>query len=163
RPAASRKAPPATDAGQPTARPIAPSAAKTEARARGRTSTTPCRRASKNTWSPLTPCTGMRASTGTNRNLGLGSTARRTAVTTLVAGGIVVVALALWKIRIVIALLLLGFTIAAAMRSSVDWLGRHARVPRPVGVLVHYAVFVGVLVLVLWIFVPRAIDQVQQA
>ena len=90
-------------------------------------------------------------------------TARRTATVTLVALGIVVAALALWKIRIVIALVFLGFIVAAAMRPGVEWLQLRARVPRTVGVVVHYAVIGGLLALFLWLVVPRAIDQVQQA
>ena len=93
----------------------------------------------------------------------MGATARRAAVATLVVGGIVVLALALWKIRIVIALVFLGFIIAAAMRPGVEWLQRRARLPRGVGVLVHYLAIAGIVALVLWVFVPRAIDQVQQA
>ena len=93
----------------------------------------------------------------------MGGTARRAAIVTLVAGAIVVFALALWKIKIVIALVFLGFIIAAAMRPGVEWLHRRARLPRGVGVLVHYVVLAGIVALVLWIFVPRAIDQVQQA
>jgi predicted PurR-regulated permease PerM len=57
----------------------------------------------------------------------------------------------------------MGFIVAAAMRPSVDWLDRRARIPRPAGVLIHYLVLLGVVALVLWLFVPRAIDQVQQA
>ena len=57
----------------------------------------------------------------------MGSTAKRTAVVTLVAGSIIVLALALWKIRIVIALVFLGVIIAAAMRPGIDWLQRRAR------------------------------------
>ena len=93
----------------------------------------------------------------------MGTTARRAATTTLVAGGIVVAALALWKIKIVIALLFLGFIIAAAMRPGVEWLQQRARFPRAAGVLVHYAMLFGIIAVVLWLFVPRAIDQVQQA
>jgi predicted PurR-regulated permease PerM len=93
----------------------------------------------------------------------MGGTARRAAITTLVVGGIVVLALALWKIKVVIALVFLGFIIAAAMRPGVEWLQRRARLPRGAGVLVHYAALAGIVALVLWVFVPRAIDQVQQA
>jgi predicted PurR-regulated permease PerM len=78
-------------------------------------------------------------------------------------GSIVVLALALWKIKIVIALLFLGFTISAAMRPGVDWLQRRARVPRPLGVLIHYVVLLGLIALFLWLVVPPAITQVQQA
>jgi predicted PurR-regulated permease PerM len=93
----------------------------------------------------------------------MSTTARRAAIATLVAGGIVVAALALWKIKIVIALVFLGFTIAAAMRPGVDWLAKSARVPRSLGVIIHYVVLLGVVALVLWLVVPRAVSQVQQA
>jgi predicted PurR-regulated permease PerM len=93
----------------------------------------------------------------------MGQTARRSAVATLVALSIVVAALALWKIKVVIALLFAGFIVAAAMRPSVEWLDRRARIPRAAGVLLHYAVLVGLVALALWLLVPRAIDQVQQA
>jgi predicted PurR-regulated permease PerM len=90
-------------------------------------------------------------------------TARRAAVVTLVSGSIVVAALALWKIKIVIALLFLGFIVSAAMRPGIEWLQLHARLPRAAGLLLHYLVLVGIVGVVLWLFVPRAIDQVQQA
>jgi predicted PurR-regulated permease PerM len=93
----------------------------------------------------------------------MGTTAKRAAVVTLVAGSIIVLALALWKIKVVIALLFLGFILAAAMRPGVDWLQRRARMPRGLGVLVHYLVLAGVIALFLWLVVPPAIDQVQQA
>jgi predicted PurR-regulated permease PerM len=93
----------------------------------------------------------------------MGTTARRAAITTLVAGGIVVAALALWKIKIVIALLFLGIIVAAAMRPGVEWLQQRAHFPRAAGVLAHYALLFGIIAVVLWLFVPRAITQVQQA
>ncbi len=89
-------------------------------------------------------------------------TAARAFVATLVVGGTVVLALALWKIRIVVALLFLAFILAAAMRPSVDALRRRG-VPRGAGILIHYAVLFGLLALFLWLVVPRAIDQVQSA
>jgi len=93
----------------------------------------------------------------------MGTTARRAAVATLVALSVVVAALALWKIKVVIALIFMGFIVASAMRPSIEWLDRRARLPRPVGVLIHYLALLGIVALVLWLFVPRAIDQVQQA
>ena len=93
----------------------------------------------------------------------MGTTARRAAVATLVALSVVVAALALWKIRVVIALLFSGFIIAAAMRPGIEWLDRRARIPRPIGLLIHYAVLIALVALALWLLVPRAIDQVQQA
>jgi len=92
----------------------------------------------------------------------LGQTARRTAIATLVALSIIVAALALWKIKIVIASLFLAFTLAAAMRPGVDWLARR-RVPRGVGVLLHYVALIGLIALFLWLVVPRALTQVEQA
>lgn len=93
----------------------------------------------------------------------MGSTARRAATTTVVALAIVVTALALWKIKLVVGLIFLGFTLAAAMRPGVDWLRLRAHVPRAGGIVLHYAVLLGLVVLALWLVVPRAIDQVQQA
>jgi predicted PurR-regulated permease PerM len=89
-------------------------------------------------------------------------TARRAAIATLVVVGIVVVVLGLWHVRIVIALLLVAFTIAAAMRPGVEWLARH-RVPRSVGVLVHYVGLAVLVALFLWLVVPRAVTQVNNA
>jgi predicted PurR-regulated permease PerM len=90
-------------------------------------------------------------------------TARRAATATLVALSIVVAALALWKIKAVIALLFLGFIVAAAMRPGVEWLHRKARIPRGLGVLLHYVALLGLLALVLWLIVPRALTQIEQA
>jgi predicted PurR-regulated permease PerM len=89
-------------------------------------------------------------------------TARRAFVATLVVGGVVVLALALWKIRIVIALLFLAFIIAAAMRPGVDALKRR-RVPRGIGIGLHYVALAGLVGLLLWAVVPRAKHEVQSA
>jgi predicted PurR-regulated permease PerM len=90
-------------------------------------------------------------------------TARRAATTTLVVLAIVICALALWKIRIVIALLFLGFVIASAMRPSVEYLHRRYRVPRPVGVIIHYVGFLAAIALFLYLIVPVAITQIDNA
>jgi predicted PurR-regulated permease PerM len=89
-------------------------------------------------------------------------TARRTAVVTLVAGGIVVLALALWKLRLVLGLLFFAFIVAAAMRPGIDWLARH-RVPRAVGLAVHYLAIAAVLAAAIAFAAPRALDQVNNA
>jgi predicted PurR-regulated permease PerM len=89
-------------------------------------------------------------------------TAKRAALATLVVGGIVVLALALWKLRIVVALLFLAFIIAAAMRPAIESLARRG-VPRPAGIALHYLAFVGLIAALLWVVVPRAIDQVDRA
>jgi predicted PurR-regulated permease PerM len=106
---------------------------------------------------------GLHASTQGQKTLDMGSVARRAAVTTMVALAIVVTALALWKIKLVIALVFLGFIVAAAMRPGVEWLQRQWRLPRGVGILLHYAVLIGLIALALWLLVPRAINQVEQA
>ena len=93
----------------------------------------------------------------------MSGTARRAATVTLVALGIIAAALALWKIRIVVALLFLGLTIASAMRPSVEWLNRRARVPRSVGVVVHYLAFLAGIGLFLYLVVPVAITQIDRA
>jgi predicted PurR-regulated permease PerM len=93
----------------------------------------------------------------------MSTTAKKAAVATLVAGGIIVLALALWKVKAVIALFFFGIIIAAAMRPGVDWLKRHAGIPRGLGVLLHFIAFAGAAALFLWLIVPPAIDQVQQA
>jgi predicted PurR-regulated permease PerM len=93
----------------------------------------------------------------------MGGTARRAATATLVALSIVIAALALWKLRIVIALLFLGFVIAAAMRPSIEWLYRRARIPRSVGVVIHYLGFLAAIGLFLYLVVPVAITQIDHA
>ena len=92
----------------------------------------------------------------------MADTARRAFVTTLVALAVIVCALALWKVKIVLALVFLGLILAAAMRPGIDRLAEH-KVPRPLGVALHYLAIAGVLAVVLWLVVPRAIDQVDQA
>jgi predicted PurR-regulated permease PerM len=90
-------------------------------------------------------------------------TARRAATATIVAVSIIVLALALWKLRLVIALLFLGFVIASAMRPSVEWLHRRASVPRGVSVVLHYLGFLAAIGLFLYLVVPTAITQVDHA
>src|SRR3954467_2799457 len=90
-------------------------------------------------------------------------TARKAATATLVALSIIVAALALWKLRVVIALLFLGFVIASAMRPSVEWLHRPARVPRGIGVGIHYLCFLAAIAFFLYLVVPAAITQVDHA
>jgi predicted PurR-regulated permease PerM len=89
-------------------------------------------------------------------------TALRAVVAALVVLGVVVTALALWKLKILLALLFLAFTIASAMRPGVEALRRRG-VPRAVGILLHYAALFGLLSLLLWAVVPRAVKQVQDA
>jgi predicted PurR-regulated permease PerM len=89
-------------------------------------------------------------------------TAKRAALATLVVGGIVVVALAVWKLRLVVALLFLAFILAAAMRPTVERMARTG-IPRAAGIALHYLFFVGLVAGFLWAVVPRAIDQIDAA
>ena len=90
------------------------------------------------------------------------ATARRAFVATSVALAVVVVAVALWELKVVLALILLGVTIAAAMRPGIDRLAAW-HIPRPIGVLVHYTAVLGVVALFLSFVVPTLTDQVQAA
>jgi predicted PurR-regulated permease PerM len=90
----------------------------------------------------------------------IGGTARRAATATIVALSIIGAALALWQLRLVIALLFLGVVIASAMRPSVEWLYKRARVPRSAGVVIHYLGFLAAIGLFLYLVVPTAITQV---
>jgi predicted PurR-regulated permease PerM len=83
-------------------------------------------------------------------------------VTSVVVVGVVAAALALWQLRLLVALLLLGFTIAAAMRPGVDRLAGRG-VPRSVGVLLHFAGLVVAIGLLLWLAVPPAVHQLSAA
>ena len=58
----------------------------------------------------------------------MGETARRTFIATIVVVAVVVATLALWELRILIALIFLGLVLAAAMRPGIDAL---ARAPDP--------------------------------
>jgi predicted PurR-regulated permease PerM len=89
-------------------------------------------------------------------------TARRAAVATLAGGSIIVLALALWKLRLVLGLLFFALIIAAAMRPSIEWLARH-RVPRAAGLALHYLALVGAIALALSYAVPAALHQVDHA
>jgi putative heme transporter len=87
---------------------------------------------------------------------------RRVLFSTLIVVGVIVGVLALWKLRVLIALLFLAFIVAAAMRPSVEWL-RQRGVPRGVGIGLHYVAIATLVGLLLWLVVPVAVDQVQAA
>ena len=59
-------------------------------------------------------------------------TALRAFVSTVVVGSVVVLALALWKLKLILALLFLGFIVAAAMRPGIEALAA-AVSPAPSG------------------------------
>ena len=81
---------------------------------------------------------------------------------TLVVIATVVGALALWELKLVVALLLAAVTISAAMRPGVEWLARHG-LPRPLGVLLHYFALLCLVALFLALVVPRLTTEVQAA
>jgi len=89
-------------------------------------------------------------------------TAKRAALATLVVGAIVVLALALWQLKLLAALLFFAFILSAAMRPTVENLAKRG-VPRAAGIAVHYVVLIGLIAGFLWAVVPRAIDQVDEA
>lgn len=92
----------------------------------------------------------------------MAETVKRVALGTLVVIGLVAAALALWKLKLLIALIFFGFILAAAMRPGIDALARRG-IPRGGGLAIHYAVLAALVGLLLWIAVPRAVDQVQNA
>jgi predicted PurR-regulated permease PerM len=89
-------------------------------------------------------------------------TARRTFIATVIVVAVVVAVLALWKLRVLISLLFLAFIVAAAMRPSIEALRRRG-IPRGLGIAIHYIALAGLVALLLWLVVPRAVDQVQAA
>jgi predicted PurR-regulated permease PerM len=89
-------------------------------------------------------------------------TARHATAATAAGVATVVLALALWELKVVLALILLGLTIAAAMRPGIDRLASF-HIPRPVGLLLHYAAILGLFALFLAFVVPTMSDQVQAA
>lgn len=92
----------------------------------------------------------------------MGQVARRSLVATLVAVAVVAGALALWQLRVLVSVFLLGLVIAAAMRPGVEWL-RRRRVPAGIGIGLHYLALLGLIALFLWLVVPRALDQLSAA
>jgi predicted PurR-regulated permease PerM len=92
----------------------------------------------------------------------LGVTAKRAFVATLVGVAVVAGSLALWELKLLIALLLYGLAISAAMRPGVERLADW-RIPRPAGIALHYVALLALVGVLLWLIVPKAIDQVQAA
>jgi predicted PurR-regulated permease PerM len=96
------------------------------------------------------------------KSLVMSGTAKRAALVTIVVIAIAATALALWVLKALIALLLFGFVIAAAMRPGVERLEKRG-IPRVVGISIHYVVIAGAIALFLWLVVPRAVDQLSEA
>src|SRR6185312_13809769 len=83
-------------------------------------------------------------------------------IAAVVVVAVVAAALALWKLKVLISLLFLGVVISAAMRPGVEWLAAR-RVPRGAGIALHYLALLAFVGLLLWLAVPRALNQVQTA
>jgi predicted PurR-regulated permease PerM len=92
----------------------------------------------------------------------MGSVAKKSFVATVVAVAVIAFALALWHLKVLVALLLLAVIIASAMRPGVEWLHEH-RVPRGIGVALHYIGLALVIAFLLWLIIPRALDQIEAA
>jgi predicted PurR-regulated permease PerM len=90
------------------------------------------------------------------------SSARTAFIVTSVAVLTVAGFLALWKLKILVALLFLSFMLASAMRPGVERLAVY-RVPRTIGVLLHYLVIGAVVGVLLWRVVPTLLGQVEHA
>jgi predicted PurR-regulated permease PerM len=87
----------------------------------------------------------------------MGQTAKRVGFATVIVIAIVASALVLWELRLVLALVFLGFILAAAMRPGIDALRRNG-VPRALGLTLHYILavpLVAVLVTVLDVVVRQ--------
>jgi predicted PurR-regulated permease PerM len=93
---------------------------------------------------------------------GMRDTARRAFLASLIFVSVVAAALALWELKILIALMFLAFTIAAAMRPGIEAMQRRG-IPRGAGIAVHYLALAGLVGLLLWLVVPRALNQVREA
>ncbi len=90
------------------------------------------------------------------------SAAHKSFVVTSVAVLTVVGFVAIWKLKVLVALLFLSFMLASAMRPGVERLSLY-RVPRTAGVLLHYAVIAVLIGLLLWQVVPNLLSQVEHA
>jgi predicted PurR-regulated permease PerM len=90
------------------------------------------------------------------------SRAGRALLVSSVVVAVVAAAFALWELRLLIFLFLLGVTWAAAMRPSVERLNRYG-LPRSAGILLHFIAVTATLGLILWLAVPQAIKEVEQA
>lgn len=103
-----------------------------------------------------------RAAEPGGRDPTLSELARLTLLGGLVVLAVAIATLVLWRGRDVLLLLFLAYTFAAAIRPGVELLARF-RVPRFVAILAHLLVLAGIVALLLWLFVPVALEQTQTA
>jgi predicted PurR-regulated permease PerM len=113
---------------------------------------------------PLTRAPGARRLQAFHfgENPRMSDTARKALVASSIAVLVVAFALAVWHLRVLVALLLLALIIASAVRPGVEWMYEH-RIPRGLGVAIHYVGLLLVIAFLLWLIVPRALDQVEAA
>jgi predicted PurR-regulated permease PerM len=83
-------------------------------------------------------------------------------VSGLVVLGVLVAALALWELRVVVALLLLALILASGMRPGVEALAARG-VPRWVGVIGHLAIVIGLLATGAAFLVPQLVHEARSA
>lgn len=74
---------------------------------------------------------------------------------------VILVLLALYIIREVIALLFVAIVLSAAFDPWVDWMHRY-KIPRSLGILIIYIIMIGILSLVVVLMVPPITEQVSQ-
>lgn len=103
-----------------------------------------------------------RAPVSGGRNSSLPRVALLTLVGGVVALAVIAATLALWEGRAVMLLLFLAYTLGAAMRPGVDSLVRIG-VPRALALVGHFALVFSVIAVLLWLIIPVAFDQTQQA
>jgi predicted PurR-regulated permease PerM len=92
----------------------------------------------------------------------VGGNARTAFVVSLIGVSVVVAARGLWALRVVLALLFLAFIFSAAIRPGVEAMRRRG-IPRIGGLSVYYMGAAGVVALLIWFAVPRALQQVRDA
>jgi predicted PurR-regulated permease PerM len=79
-----------------------------------------------------------------------------------VTAAVLAAALALWELRVVVALLFLAIVLSSAMRPSVERL-RRLGVPRGAGVLCHYLLLAGLIAFGVYVAAPQLLHQARAA
>lgn len=104
------------------------------------------------------PGARARPSGDTVGDLALRRTAQVAATWGLVWLGLLLLALLVWQLRVILALVFLAILLSAALRRPVDGLER-LRLPRVAAVLTTYLVLLAILALVAWLVVPPLVEQ----
>ena len=64
----------------------------------------------------------------------------------------------LWRVQLLLLILFLALLFASGIAGPVGWLERY-RVPRPVAILIIYAILIGLLAALIWFVLPRLLGQ----